>query len=68
MKKKISLALKTTSIETLEKLSDDEDYHIRTCVAQNHNTPVEILDKLSEDVRWFVRNRVASNPNTVLKL
>ena len=51
-----------------EKLSEDKDWHVRTDVARNPNTPVNVLEKLSEDKDWYVRTNVARNPNTPVNI
>ena len=38
-----------TPKEVLEKLSNDEHYGVRCCVARNPNTSKETLEKLSND-------------------
>ena len=53
-----------TPKEILEKLSNDEDFYVRACVAQNSNSSEEVLEKLSNDEDFRVRAYVALNPNT----
>lgn len=50
--------------ESLNALSSDKDWMIRSAVAKNRNTPKETLKKLAKDPEWQVRNNVAINPHT----
>ena len=60
----IDLALNTTTPETLERLSNDEDWKVRLEVANNPNTPTETLERLANDDDWVIRWYLATNPNT----
>ncbi len=50
-----------TPVQTLEKLSEDEDSDVRYDVASNPNTPTHILEKLSGDEDGRVRNNATQN-------
>ena len=57
-------AKNSTSAEELEKLAEDEDYYVRSAVAENTNTPASLLDKLADDEEEYVRSAVTRNKNT----
>ncbi len=65
---KIKLARHSKNIETLEKLSKDSDWGVRSCVAQNPNCPVNFLERLSEDSNSAIRYWVAENQNCPVNL
>ena len=56
-------AKSSTSPAELEKLAEDKDKGVRSCVAGNANTPVSQLEILAEDKDENVRKAVAGNPN-----
>ena len=60
---KLVFAVTTKDPETLDVLSQDEDYYVRYWVAVNRNTKPETLDVLSQDEDYRVRWDVAQNPN-----
>ena len=62
---KRQLALTTTDPKVLDELSRDENWLVRSWVAENLNTKQETLDYLSKDECWYVRWRVAQNSNTM---
>jgi len=53
-----------TPPETLERLANDYDWFVRSCVAENPNTPPETLARLANDDDSNVRYWVSTNPNT----
>ena len=61
---KTDLARKSKDSIILDKLSKDEDWYVRSKVAENKNTSPEILDRLSKDKNPNVRYGVAINKNT----
>ena len=61
-------AKNSTSPAELEKLAEDEDYYVRSAVAENTNTLGLMLDKLGEYEEFLVRSSVAGNPNTPVLL
>ena len=52
------------SDKIFEKLSKNEDWMVRSILAENLNIPVYILESLSKDENYDVRTSVAKNPNT----
>ena len=48
----------------LSRLSEDEYYNIRECVAGNPNTPPDALERLSHDKKAMIMQNVAANPST----
>ena len=60
----IDLAITTTDIYLLEKLSDNNHWPIRMNVAKNPNTPDYILENLSDDHILYVKCALVKNPNT----
>lgn len=52
---RLNLAINTYFEEILEVLSEDEDWQIRACVANNTCTPSSILAKLKTDDVDFVK-------------
>jgi len=52
---------KRTSKKILTILSTDEDWNVRSNVADNPNTPKDVLKVLSKDKYWGVRYWVAGN-------
>ena len=54
----------STSPAELEKLAEDDDYYVRSAVAENPNTPASMLDKMADDEERYVRQNVARNPYT----
>jgi hypothetical protein len=55
----------STSKQTLDHLSFDEDYQVRSLVAKNPSTDISVLARLArEDTREEVLNNVIENLNT----
>ncbi|HAE76136.1 MAG TPA: hypothetical protein DCG52_07050 [Alphaproteobacteria bacterium] len=48
----------------LAKLAEDEDWVVRSFVAENNKTPVSALEKLAGDEDRNVRCKVVQNVNT----
>lgn len=46
---RLNLAINTYFVEILDVFSEDEDWQIRACVANNPHTPSSILFKLKTD-------------------
>ena len=44
-----ALARSTSDVETLNILTENENYEVRCAVAENKNTPVELLAVLAKD-------------------
>ena len=61
---KLELSIKTSDPKILDELSRDENWLVRSWVAENLNTTPEILDYLSKDEDSGVRYWVAINLNT----
>ena len=53
-----------TPTETLESLANEDNWIVRSHVANNPNTPPEVLERLANDEDSYVRYHVAINPNT----
>jgi hypothetical protein len=52
-----------TDVETLEILSSNYDWEVRSCVAADCKTPEYILEVLAKDEHEDVRYSILSNPN-----
>jgi hypothetical protein len=61
---------RNTPPETLERLANDKEWFVRSCVAENINTPQESLKNLANDnnrtVAYYARNN--KNYNNPMKL
>lgn len=58
----IILSENTKNPETLEILSEHEDWVVRRCVVNNKYVSIELLKKLAADSDWFVRSSAIKNP------
>ena len=70
-KKEISLSayelkelISKAPAKALEKLAEDDDADVRSCVASNNRAPATVLEKLAGDAAKKVRCSVAYNDNT----
>lgn len=59
----IKLSENTKNPETLEILSEHEDWLVKHRVAENSNTSIETIKKLATDTDSFVRYAATLNPN-----
>ena len=59
----VYLSVYTKNPETLEILSEHEDWVVRHKIAENPHTSIEILKKLATDTDMDVRYAATQNPN-----
>lgn len=59
---------RSTPIEILESLANDESEGVRALVADNPETPAEILVQLANDSNREIKNKVVANRNTPVEV
>ena len=50
-------------LSVMQKLANDEDWHVRTNLAQNPSLPDDLITKFAKDAESQVRKYVCLNPN-----